>query len=147
MEDGRRHPREYRQGMDILAAVFVEGINQRQVPGPSTRIDLTGIMFSLVAPSPPPVSLSPHLVVIIRCPEGEAGSGTLEVEFLDGSGKQVARSVQPVNVMPGKFGRFLVKGDLTYEDYGTIEAHCRLIGESPADADERTVPLTLLPLP
>jgi hypothetical protein len=131
--------------MEMLAALFVEGLDQRQVEGPATRIDLTGVMFSLAAPSELPVSLSPHLVVLVRCPEGETGSGTLEVEFLDGSGKQVARSVQPVSVMPGKFGRFLVKGDLTYEDYGTIEAHCRLIGDSPADADERTVPLTLLP--
>ena len=129
----------------MLAALFVEGLGQRQVEGPATRIDLTGVMFSLAAPSELPVSLSPHLVVIIRCPEAEPGTGTLEVEFLDGNGKQVARSVQPVNVMPGKFGRFLVKGDLTYEDYGTIEAHCRLLGDSPADADERTVPLTLLP--
>ena len=129
----------------MLAALFVEGLDQRQVEGPATRIDLTGVMFSLAAPSDLPVSLSPHLVVLIRCPEGEAGSGTLEVEFLDGSGKQVARSVQPVNVMPGKFGRFLVKGELTYEDYGTIEAHCRLLGESPGDADEMTVPLALLP--
>ena len=129
----------------MLAALFVEGLDQRQVEGPATRIDLTGVMFSLAAPSDLPVSLSPHLVVLIRCPEGQTGSGTLEVEFLDGSGKQVARSVQPVNVMPGKFGRFLVKGDLTYEDYGTIEAHCRLLGESSADVDEMTVPLTLLP--
>jgi hypothetical protein len=131
--------------MEMLAALFVEGLGQRQVEGPATRIDLTGVMFSLAAPSDLPVSLSPHLVVIIRCPEGEPGTGTLEVEFLDGTGKQVARSVQPVSVAPGKFWRFLVKGDLTYEDHGTIEAHCRLTGASPADADERTVPLTLLP--
>jgi hypothetical protein len=131
--------------MEILAALFVEGLGQRQVEGPATRIDLTGVMFSLAAPSGLPVTLSPHLVVLIRCPEGEAGSGTLEVEFLDGSGKQVARSVQPVSVVPGKFGRFLVKGDLTYEDYGTIEAHCRLTGASPGEADQVTVPLTLLP--
>ena len=129
----------------MLAALFVEGLGQRQVEGPATRIDLTGVMFSLAAPSELPVSLSPHLVVVVRCPEGEPGGGTLEVEFLDGNGKQVARSVQPVNVVPGKFGRFLVKGDLTYEDYGTIEAHCRLTGASPDEVDQRTVPLTLLP--
>ncbi len=129
----------------MLAALFVEGLEQRQVEGPATRIDLTGVMFSLAAPSDLPVTLSPHLVVLVRCPDGEPGTGTLEVEFLDASGKQVARSVQPVNVVPGKFGRFLVKGDLTYEDYGTIEAHCRLTGASPDQADERTVPLTLLP--
>ncbi len=133
--------------MDILAAVFVEGINQRQVPGPSTRIDLTGIMFSLVAPSPPPVTLSPHLVVLVRCPADEVGPATLEVEFLDAAGTQVARSVQPVNVEPGKFGRLLVKGDLTFDDYGTVEAHCRIVGTSGGQAGGVVVPLTLLPSP
>jgi hypothetical protein len=132
--------------MDILAALFVEGINQRQAPGPATRFDLTGIMFSLAAPSAPPVSLSPHLVVFVRCPPEEAGTGTLEVEFLDQAGAQVARSVQPVSVVPGKFGRFLVKGDLAYADYGTIEAHCRLTGAEGPD-HEVVVPLTLLPSP
>ncbi|MFN2608570.1 MAG: hypothetical protein ABR511_11880 [Acidimicrobiales bacterium] len=130
--------------MDILAAVFVEGINQRQVPGPSTRIDLTGIMFSLAAPTPPPVSLSPHLVVLVRCAPDEPGNGTLEVEFTDQAGAQVARSVQPVNVEPGRFGRLLVKGDLTYPEYGTVEAHCRLTSGSGAGS-EVVVPLTLLP--
>src|SRR5919206_2875950 len=114
--------------MDILAALFVEGIGQRQVAGPATRIDLTGVMFSLTAPSPPPVTLSPHLVVIVRCRPDEPGTGTLEVEFFDGAGEQVARNVQPVNIQPGKFGRQLVKGELAYKDYGTIEAHCRIVG-------------------
>ena len=126
--------------MDILAAVFVEGIGQRQVPGPATRIDLTGIMFSLAAPTPPPVTISPHLVVLIRCRPDEPGNGTLEVQFLDGAGKEVARNAQPVMIQPGKFGRQLVKGELTYEDYGTIEAHCRMTG-----GPEVVVPLTLLP--
>ena len=126
--------------MDILAAVFVEGINQRQAAGPSTRIDLTGVMFSLAAPSAPPVTISPHLVVLVRCWPDESGAGTLQVEFVDDKGTQVARNVQPANVVPGKFGRLLVKGDLTYEDFGTIEAHCRLDG-----GHEVVVPLTLLP--
>ena len=126
--------------MDILAALFVEGINQRQAPGPATRFDLTGIMFSLAAPSPPPVTISPHLVVLVRCRPDEPGTDTLEVEFLDEGGQEVARNVQPVMVQPGKFGRQLVKGDLTYKDYGTIEARCRLSGGS-----EVVVPLTLLP--
>jgi len=133
--------------MDILAAVFVEGIEQRQVPGPSTRIDLTGIMFSLVAPSPPPISLSPHLVVLVRCPPGETGPATLEVEFFDGAGAQVARSVQPVNVEPGRFGRLLVKGDLTYDEYGTIEARCRIVAGGTDQPSGVVVPLTLLPAP
>lgn len=126
--------------MDIVAALFVEGLNQRQVEGPSTRIDLTGVMFSLVAPSPPPVTLTPHLVVLVRCAPDEPGTSTLEVEFLDDAGNQVARNVQPVNVVPGKFGRLLVRGELTYSDYGTISAHVRLMGGSSV-----VVPLTLMP--
>ena len=126
--------------MDIIAALFVENLGQRQAPGPATRIDLTGIMFSLAAPSPPPVTVSPHLIVLIRCKPEESGQGTLEVEFLDGMGEQVARNVQPVNIQPGKFGRQLVKGELAYKDYGTIEAHCRITG-----GNDVVVPLTLLP--
>lgn len=126
--------------MDILAALFVEGIGQRQAAGPATRIDLTGVMFSLAASSPPPVTLSPHLVVLLRCRPDESGQGTLEVEFFDDAGEQVARNVQPVTVQPGKFGRQLVKGELTYQQYGTIEARCHITGG--ADVN---VPLTLLP--
>lgn len=112
----------------------------RQVSGPSTRIDLTGIMFSLVAPSPPPVTIAPHLIVLLRCPTDEPGTGALEVVFRNEAGEQLARNVQPVNIAPGKFGRQLVKGDLTYSDYGTIEAHVRMI-----DGPSVVVPLTLLP--
>ena len=35
--------------MDIVSALFVENMDMRQVPGPATRIDLTGVMFSLPA--------------------------------------------------------------------------------------------------
>ena len=126
--------------MDILAALFVEGINQRQVAGPSTRFDLDGVMFSLPAPGERPVHISPHLVVFVRCGPDEAGTGTLEVEFKNAAGEEVARNAQPVMVQPGKFGRLLVKGDLEYADYGTIEAHVRLTGGAPV-----VVPLTLLP--
>ena len=126
--------------MDIVAALFVEGINQRQAPGGAARIDLTGIMFSVPAPNPPPVTLTPHLVVIIRCPPDGVGQGTLEVEFLDADGKQVARNVQPVTIQPGKFSRQLVKPEMAYEAYGTIEAHCHITGGA-----DVVVPLTLLP--
>lgn len=128
--------------MDIVAALFVEGIDQRQVAGPATRIDLTGVMFSLAAPGELPVTIAPHLVVLLRCAPDEPGTGTLEVEFLGLDGEQTARNVQPVNVVPGKFGRQLVKGELTYNDYGTIEAHVRLVG-----GPSIVVPLTLLPPP
>ncbi len=127
--------------MDIVAALFVETLDQRQAPGPATRIDLIGVMFSMVAPSPPPVTIAPHLVVLLRCAPDESGSTTLEVEFKDAAtGAQVARNVQPVNVVPGKFGRQLVRGELSYADYGTIEAHVSLIGGGSV-----VVPLTLLP--
>ena len=126
--------------MDILAAVFVEGLSQRSATGGAGRIDLTGVMFSFAAPNPPPVSISPHLVVIIRCRPDETGQGTLEVEFLDEKGEQVARNVQPVAIQPGKFGRQLVKGELTFKDLGTIEAHCHITG-----GHDVVVPLTLLP--
>jgi hypothetical protein len=126
--------------MEIVAALFIENINLRQVPGPSTRIDLSGVMFSLAAPQPVPVTLTPHLVVLVRCPADRSGEGTLETSFRDASGKEVARNAQPLQVEPGKFRYSLVRGELTYEDYGTIEAHCRI------DAGHTTiVPLTLLP--
>ena len=97
-------------------------------------------MFSLAAPSPPPVTVAPHLVVIVRCRADETGTDVLEVVFRDAAGEQVARNVQPLQVEPGKFGRQLVRGELTYEQLGTIEAHCRT-----SKGDTVVVPLTLLP--
>ena len=128
--------------MDIVAALFVEGIEMRQVPGPSTRIDLVGVMFYIQAPSPPPVTLAPHLVVLVR--EGATGTGTASLicEFVrQDDGEQVARNVQLVSVEPGKFGRQLVKAELEFAGYGTIEARCRLN----ADGHVVAVPFTLLP--
>ena len=122
-----------------MAALFVEGIEQRSVPGPATRFDLTGVMFSLPASGELPVHVAPHLVVFVRCPPDDSGTGTLEVEFLDAAGTEVARNAQPVSVQPGKFGRLLVKAELTWEAYGTIEAHVKLTGGAPV-----VVPLTLL---
>ena len=127
--------------MDIISALFAENIDLRPVPGPSTRIDLTGIMFSLVAPSEPPVSVTPHLIVLVRCRPDEDGQGVLEVVFRDEEGEQVARNVSPFTVEPGKFTYRLVRGELEYKALGTIEAHCRLL----PDGLPTVVPLTLLP--
>jgi hypothetical protein len=127
--------------MDIISALFAENIDLRPVPGPSTRIDLTGIMFSLPAPTPPPVAVSPHLIVLVRCRPDEDGQGVLEVTFRDATGGQVARNVSPFSVEPGKFTFRLVRAELEYPDYTTIEAHCRLLPDGPATV----VPLTLLP--
>jgi len=128
--------------MEIVAALFIENINLRQVPGPYTRIDLSGIMFSLAAPSEPPVTIGPHLVVIVRCREDERGDGILEVVFKDEKGEEVARNVSPFTVDPGKFTYRLVRGELTFESYSTIEAHCRV-----DRGDWTVVPLTLIPNP
>jgi hypothetical protein len=127
--------------MDIVSALFAENIDLRPVPGPSTRVDLTGIMFSLPAPSEPPVTIAPHLIVLVRCRPGEDGQGVLEVVFTDESDAQVARNVSPFAVEPGKFTYRLVRGELEYAGYGTIEARCRLLPDGPVVA----VPLTLLP--
>jgi len=113
----------------------------RQVPGPSTRIDLLGVMFSLQAPEPPPVTVAPHLVVIVREAMDGTGQASLITEFVRVSdGEQIARNVQMVAVEPGKFGRQLVRGELDFADYGTIEARCRLND----GGHVVTVPLTLL---
>ena len=56
----------------------------RQAPGPSTRIDITGAMFSMAAPEPAPLTITPHLVALIYCPPGESGQGVFEVVFRRG---------------------------------------------------------------
>lgn len=126
--------------MDIVSALFCENLNLRQAgPGGPTRIDLTGVMFSMAAPGEPPVTVAPHLIVLIRCRAGEPGNGVLEVVFKDEAGDEVARNASPFTVEPGKFTYRLVKGELTYQGFGTIEAHCR-VGQGPVVV----VPLTLI---
>jgi hypothetical protein len=134
-----RYPRR----MQIVSALFVENFEMRQAPGPSTRIDLTGAMFSLAAPSPVPVTVSPHLVALISCAPDEPGSGVFEVIFRKGRSEddeQVARNVSPFTVEPGKFTYRLVKGELEFDSYCQIFAHCR-VDQGPW----HLVPLTLLP--
>ncbi len=125
--------------MDIVAALFIDGIDLRQVPGPSTRIDLTGIQFSAPAAGALPTTIEPHLVVIVRCAPTESGNAVLEVVY-ERDGAQVARNVQPLQVEPGKFNYRLVRAELTFDEPGTVEAHCRL-DQGPVTV----VPFTLLP--
>jgi hypothetical protein len=123
----------------ILAALFIETIDLRQAPGPSTRIDLTGVQFSMAAPSPAPLTIEPHLVVIVHCPPGDKTTSALEVVYTR-NGEQIARNVQPLEVEQGKFNYRLVRAELEFDDYDSIEAHCRLdLGP------ETVVPFTLLP--
>ena len=125
--------------MNILAALFIDGIDLRQVDGPSTRIDLRGVQFSATAPGPVPVTVEPHLCVIVHNPADGKPSAALEVIYLR-DGEQVARNVQPLQVEPGKFNYRLVRAELTFDDYTTVEAHCR-VDLGPVSV----VPYTLLP--
>lgn len=129
--------------MQLVSALFVENFQLRAAPGPSTRIDITGAMFSMAAPGPAPLTVDPHLVALIYCPPQESGAGVFEVVFrrtFDETGEQVARNVSPFTVDPGKFTYRLVKAELEFPDYGQIFAHCR-IDRGPFTI----VPFTLLP--
>lgn len=124
--------------MNIVAALFIEAIDLRQVPGPATRIDLTGVQFSAPVPGPLPYTWAPHLVVLVHCPPDHAGTAALEVVF-ERDGNEVARNVQPLQVEPGKFNYRLVRAEVEVDSLGTIDARCR-IDQGPVT----TVPYTLL---
>lgn len=128
--------------MDIIAALFVENLELRQVAGPSTRIDITGAYFSTAVPAYP-AQLTPHLLVLVRAPADSDGNGTLEVSFQRADGSEAGRNQQSFFVEPGKFTYRLVRAELDFPEPGTIEAHCR-IAESGSTV---VVPLTTLPLP
>ena len=129
--------------MELVATLFVDEFNTRTAPGPSTRIDLTGVHFSMASPAPVPTTLAPHLVALIWCPPDEAGNGVFEVVFRKGPGpddEQVARNVSPFAVEPGKFTYRLVRAELEFAEYGQVVAHCRIgLGAW------HMVPFTLLP--
>jgi hypothetical protein len=125
--------------MEIIAALFLDDIQLRQVPGPSTRLDLTGVQFSAPAPGPVPVTVAPHLVVLVWNPPDGEGFGALEVVFNRGD-EQIARNVQPLQIEPGRFNYRLVRAELAFDDYDTVIAECR-VDDGPA----RIVPYTLLP--
>jgi hypothetical protein len=129
--------------VQIVSALFVEGFNMRQAAGPASRIDLTGVMFSMASPTPVPVTIDPHLYALIWCPPDQAGSGVFEVSYkrvVDSEDIEIARNVSPFTVEPGKFTYRLVKAELEFEEYGQIVAHCRI------DRDPwHLVPFTLLP--
>ena len=129
--------------MQIVAALFVENFEMIEAPGPSTRIDMTGVMFSQAAPSPAPVTVTPHLVGLIYCAEDEPGQGVFEVVFrrgLEEESEQIARNVSPFTVEPGKFTYRLVRGELDFPEYGQVFAHCRI-----DQGSWHVVPITLLP--
>lgn len=112
-------------GMQILAALFIDDIELRQIDGPTTRIDLGGVQFSAPAPTHEPFTWAPHLVVIVRADADHPGTSVLEVVFTI-DGEQVARNVQPLQVDPGKFSYRLVRAEVELTAPNGVLAHVRL---------------------
>lgn len=126
--------------MQILSALFLDGIEARQVDGPSTRLDLTGVQFSAPPPEPFPFTWAPHLVVIVRCGPDESATANLEVVFYRDT-EVIARNVQILQIEPTKFSYRLVRAEMEFTEPGTVEAHCRLDQAEPV-----VVPYTILPV-
>ena len=122
-----------------MSALFIEHFDMRQAAGGAARIDLGGVHFSMAAPGPFPVTINPHMLVLVRCPASHTGLAALEVRFIRGD-EQVARNVQPLSVEPGKFGYNLVQAELSFDEPSTVEAHCRI-----DQGDVVVVPLTMNP--
>ena len=125
--------------MEIIAALFLEQFEMRQAEGGSARLDLSGVYFSLAAPGQFPVSIQPHLMVLLRCPAEHQGLAALEVTFHTNGEPMDIRNVQPVNIEPGKFGYNLVQATVEVTEPMTIEAQCR-VDNGPVTA----VPLTVV---
>jgi hypothetical protein len=125
--------------VEIITALFLEHFEMRQAEGGSARLDLSGVHFSLTPQGTFPITIQPHLMVLLRCPETHQGLAALEVTF-EAAGKSMdVRNVQPVTVEPGKFGYNLVQATLEVTEPTDIEAHCR-IDNGPVTK----VPLTIL---
>jgi len=116
--------------MQILAALFLDDIDLRPVPGPSTRIDLGGVQFSAPAPADDAFIWAPHLAVIVHAPVGHDGAAVLEVTFHH-DGEQLARNVQPLQVEPGKFNYRLIRAEVEVTAPALVEAHVRLDQDEP----------------
>ena len=129
--------------MQVLSAFFIDTFEPKGAPGGATRIDITGVHFSLAAPSPVPVRVEPHLLALIHCQANEPGAGVFEVVFREGYAEdsaELARNVSPFTVEPGKLTYRLVRGELEFTSYRQIVAHCRVNREAWI-----RVPFTLLP--
>jgi len=129
--------------VQVLSAFFIDTFEPKGAPGGATRIDITGVHFSLAAPSPVPVRVEPHLLALIHCQADEPGNGVFEVVFREGYAEdsaELVRNVSPFTVEPGKLTYRLVRGELEFTSYRQIVAHCRVNREAWI-----RVPFTLLP--
>jgi hypothetical protein len=129
--------------VQVLSAFFIDTFEPRSAAGGATRIDITGVHFSLAAPSAVPVRVEPHLLALIHCRPDEPGNGVFEVVFREGfeeDSAELARNVSPFTVEPGKLTYRLVRGELEFTSFRQIVAHCR-VNRDPWIR----VPFTLLP--
>jgi hypothetical protein len=128
--------------MEIVSALFIENVNFRQdPPGGPTKIDITGAYFSTPVASYP-TTLTPHLLVLLRAETDAGRSGTVDVRFVRrADGEEVGRHRQPQNIAPpGQFFYQLVRPELTFDEPGSIDAHCTI----PETGSTVIVPLTAL---
>src|SRR3954453_19973399 len=128
--------------MQIVAAIWIDNVEfRREFEGGPTKIDITGAYFSVLAREFPAL-LPPHLLVLLRAESDDARIGTLDVAFLpEGGGDEVGHHRAPVTIQPpGKFFYQLVRPELTFDEPGTIEAHCSI----PESGSTVVTPLTVV---
>ena len=123
--------------MKILAALFIDDISMFEIENGLTRLNLSGVQFTIAVSEPFPLTLAPHLVVLIHSDHESSGAGVLEVTY-HFKENQIARNVQPLQIEPGLFAYRLIRAELELTDTGTVFAHCRLNQDDPI-----MVPLTI----
>ena len=123
--------------MKILAALFIDDISMFENENGLTRLNLSGVQFSITVSESFPVTLAPHLVVLIHSDHSSNGAGALEVTYHCDE-KEIARNVQPLQIEPGLFAYRLIRAELELDNPSIVFAHCRLNQNDPL-----IVPLTI----
>ena len=116
--------------MEILAALFIDDISMFENDEGLTRLNLTGVQFTISASSPFPLTLAPHLVVLIHNNAPSSGTAALEVTY-HLAGEEIARNVQPLQIEPGLFAYRLIRAELELDAPGRVYAHCRIDQSDP----------------
>ena len=123
--------------MKILAASFIDDISMFENHDGLTRLNLSGVQFTIAVSEPFPLTLAPHLVVLIHSDQESDGAGVLEVTY-HSEENEIARNVQPLQIEPGLFAYRLIRAELELTNPGKVFAHCRLNQDDPI-----IVPLTI----